>query len=102
VLGHSTLTVKAPRRTSIQIGVSAATFGATGNAMNASPGDASALTDLLTPFWRHDQRDYHLHAVEAVIARVTEGTLVLLLERRIGLELSARQVLPQHIEGRTK
>ena len=42
-LGHCTLTVKAPRRTSILIGVLPAGFACTGTAINASLGKGSAL-----------------------------------------------------------
>src|SRR5580704_4229977 len=42
-LGHCTLTVKAPRRTSTRIGVFPAGFACTGTEINASLGGGSAL-----------------------------------------------------------
>jgi len=39
------------------------------------------------------QRDDHLHAVAALVARVAEAAFVLVLERRIGLEVGAGQVI---------
>ncbi len=50
----------------------------------------------------HHQRNDHLHAVRAMIARVTVAALVLLVGRRIGLEIRAREVIQQHIEARVE
>ena len=49
-------------------------------------------------FRRHDQRDDHLHAITALVAAVTVPAFVLLIGRRIGLEIGARQVVQQDIE----
>ena len=51
---------------------------------------------------RHHQRDDHLHAVGAMIARVAVAALVRLVRRRIGLEIRARQVIQEHIEARVE
>jgi hypothetical protein len=49
-------------------------------------------------FGRHHQRDDHLHAIASVITRVTVLALVLVIERRIGFEVRARQVVKQYVK----
>jgi hypothetical protein len=39
------------------------------------------------PFGRHHQRDDHLHAVAAVVARIAEAALVAFQKRRVALEI---------------
>lgn len=50
------------------------------------------------PLRRHHQADHHLHAVRALVAAVAE--LPQTLERRVALEVGARQVVQQHVEAR--
>jgi len=42
---------------------------------------------------------YRCHAVAAAVTRVAEAALVLLRERRIGLQVRARQIVQQHLEA---
>jgi len=48
---------------------------------------------------RHDERDHHLHAVATLVAAVAEATFVFIIARRIGLEIGARQIIEEHVEG---
>ena len=47
----------------------------------------------------HHQRDDHLYTVGAMIARVAVAALILIVGRRIGLEIRAREVIQEHIEA---
>jgi len=51
------------------------------------------------PLGRDDERNHDLHAVEAMVAAVTEPPHIVLIERRIGLEVGTRQVIQQHLEA---
>src|ERR1700737_3585058 len=41
----------------------------------------------------------HLHTVGAMVARVTVAALILIVCRRIGFEIRAREVIQEHIKG---
>ena len=49
---------------------------------------------------RHDQGNHHLHAVRALVAAVSEPTLV--RKRRIALEIGGGQIVKQHVEARVE
>ena len=48
-------------------------------------------------FGRHHQGNDDLHTIRSMIARVPEAALVAFRERRIRLEVGARQIIEQHI-----
>ena len=48
-------------------------------------------------FRGHYQSNDDLHTIRPVIARVPEAPLVAFRKRRIGLEISARQIIEQHV-----
>jgi len=43
--------------------------------------------------------NHHLHAVATLVAAVAEATFVFIIARRIGLEIGARQIIEEHVEG---
>src|SRR5215470_10681836 len=45
-----------------------------------------------------DQCDDHLHAVRSLIAAIAVAALILWIVRRIGLEISAGQIVKQHVK----
>jgi hypothetical protein len=47
----------------------------------------------------HHQRNNHLYAVGPMIARIAEAAFVFLVQRWIGLEVRAREVIQEHIEA---
>ena len=52
--------------------------------------------------WRDDQRDHDLHAVTAFIAAVAKAPLVVVILGWITLEVSAGQIIEQHLEAGVK
>ena len=51
---------------------------------------------------RDDQRDDHLHTVAALVAAVAKTPLVIVILRRIGLEIGAGQIIEQDLEAQVE
>ena len=49
-------------------------------------------------FGRHNQRDYYLHAVAALVAAVAVAALGVFIVRRRGLEIGTREIIQQDFE----
>src|SRR5215471_10049158 len=47
----------------------------------------------------HHQRDHYLHAIGAMVARVSVPALVIFWKRRIGFKIGAGQIVEQHVEA---